>query len=191
MQRYYITDRKQVGGIETLVDCIARNLMLGINMIQVREKDLPARELAALVRRVTSLPNPHRAVILVNSRLDVALACGAGGIHLPSDSISPVDLRAVVPPGFRFGVSCHHRSELLRAEREGADFAVFGPVFAPISKRTDLPPRGVDGLATAMHSVRLPVFALGGITEENSETCITAGAAGVAGISLFQKNPGQ
>lgn len=187
MKRYYITDRQQVGGVPALLAAIARNLAAGVEMIQIREKDLSGRELSALVRAALALPNPRDTRILVNDRVDIALACGAHGVHLPSHSIAPRELRALTPAGFLIYVSCHTRDELLAAEKEGADGAVYGPVFAPLSKIASVTPRGVKGLAEAVRGIRIPVYALGGITLDNAAQCIDAGAAGVAGISLFQE----
>jgi thiamine-phosphate pyrophosphorylase len=187
IRRYYITDRHSAGGIEPLLAYIVRALSTGsADAVQIREKDLPARDLCDLVRRVVALPNPHGARVLVNSRADIGLACGAHGVHLPGDSIAPNDLRTIAPPGFVIGVSTHSLEDLRRAESDGADFAVFSPVFDPLSKSVYGPAQGLDRLREAARSVAIPVLALGGVTEENTPACLAAGAAGVAGITLFQ-----
>lgn len=183
MIRCYITGRQSA---TPLVEAIARNLAEGVEWIQIREKDLPARPLLDLVRRVLALPNPAGSKILVNSRMDVALAAGAAGLHLPAGSIPSRRWRAIAPRGFLIGVSCHTVEEVREAEMEGADYVLFGPVFAPLSKGSDLAPRGMEGLARAAGAVHIPVLALGGITRDNSDACLLAGAAGVAGISMFQ-----
>ena len=172
MKRYCITDSPDVA---------ARAACDGVDMIQIRAKELSARALARLVREVVA--NAGHSRILVNTRTDVALACGAHGVHLPAGSMAPHTIRRIAPPGFLIGVSCHTIAELQAAEREGADFAVYGPVFPSVTK--PLTPIGMQAFREAAASVRLPVFALGGVTAENSTHCMEAGAAGIAGISLF------
>ncbi len=172
MKRYCITDS---------LDVARRAFGQGASMIQIRAKLLPARALADLVR--ASLESAQ-CPILVNTRTDVALACGAQGVHLPAHSITPAALRRITPPGFLIGVSCHTIEELRAAESEGADFAVFGPIFLSPTKSVN--PLGLDALREATAAVRLPVYALGGVTAENEPLCIPAGAAGIAGISFFK-----
>ncbi len=184
MNRCHITDRHLIGGVEPLLARIRDNDADGVDLIQIREKDLTARALCDLVRRAVLLC--RRASVIVNSRLDVALACEARGVHLPAGSPSASEFRLLTPAGFLIGVSCHNPAELRAAEREGADYALFAPVFQPLSKEDRRVPHGLDGLHAACHSVRIPVYALGGITVENAAMCVEAGAVGVAGITLFQ-----
>lgn len=187
MRRYYITDRGAIGGVEPLLEAIQRAAAAGVEMIQIREKDLPDRELLELARRALRRTAPYGTRILVNGRPDVALAAEAHGVHFPAGSLPPRLWRMVLPPGWLLGVSCHSRDEVERAEAEQADFVVFGPVFSTPSKARYGPPLGLERLGEAARAVRIPVFALGGITRENAGDCIRAGAAGVAGITLFQK----
>jgi thiamine-phosphate pyrophosphorylase len=172
VKRYCITDS---------IDVAVRAARDGVEMIQIRAKELSARELSDLVRAVGRVA--ERTRILVNTRTDVALACGAHGVHLPAGSMAPDTIRRITPAGFLIGVSCHTVPELRAAEREGADFAVYGPVFPSVTK--SLTPMGLDAFRRAVAAVQLPVYALGGVTRENAAACIAAGAAGIAGISLF------
>jgi thiamine-phosphate diphosphorylase len=151
--------------------------------VQIREKDLPARDLFDLVRAAIATG----AKIIVNSRMDVALAAGAAGVHLPAGSPPPDRWRAIAPPGFLIGASCHSVEEVRAAAQHGADYVVFGPVFAPRSKSTMLDPRGLELLEQAARASPIPVLALGGITSENAAACVGHGAAGIAAISLFQR----
>jgi thiamine-phosphate pyrophosphorylase len=169
MLRYCITDR-------------SLNFTGNPDWVQIRDKELPARELIEVVRRAMA----RGGKILVNSRVDVAIAAGAAGVHLPAGSIAPEVWRAITPSDFLIGVSCHALEDVVRAEREGADYLVFGPVFAPLSKTSNLAPRGLEELGRAAAAVKIPVLALGGITEENAVACVEAGAAGVAGITWFR-----
>ena len=172
MKRYCITDSLEVS---------ARAASDGVEMIQIRAKQLSARDLAQLVRG--ALAQARQSKIIVNTRTDIALACGAHGVHLPAESMAPHAIRSIAPEGFLIGASCHTPDDLRAAEREGADFAVYGPVFPSVTK--SLTPIGIEAFRQAVSCVRLPVYALGGVTAENAPQCIQAGAAGVAGISLF------
>jgi len=206
---YYITDRSQIRGDEharrrALLAKIAEAASAGVDYIQLREKDLSARELEMLARDALSAvrdctpPTENREPrtrLLINSRTDVALAAGADGVHLRSDDLSPHELRAVVqisahrPPAtghFLVASSCHTAAEAFRAESENADFATFAPVFG----KRSIPgtrPAGIAALREACRA-KIPVLALGGITIENATSCLEAGAAGVAAIRLFQEN---
>ncbi len=186
MLRYYITDRQSAGGVEALLGWVERAAERGVDWIQVREKDLPARELLLLTRRILDLVKPRSTRVLVNSRTDVALAAGAHGVHLQENAISPKILRPLCPPGFLIGVSTHSVEGAREAGAAGADFVVFGPVFATPSKAAFGPPQGLAKLRETVSAVTIPVLALGGVTQENTNTCIEAGAAGIAGISIFQ-----
>lgn len=187
MLRCYITNRHQAGSLEALLALVARALDHGVELIQIREKDLSSRELAALTRRVLDLPNPHQTLVLVNERVDVALACGAHGVHLPAGRIAPAELRSFLPERFVVGVSCHTREELFRAQEEDADYAFIGPVFSPLSKADTREPLGIEGLSASAAGLQIPSFALGGIVPEKIDACAQAGVPGVAGISLFQR----
>ncbi len=184
MREYYITDRRRCP--VDLLDCIEANARRGVDWIQVREKDLPTRDLLELARAASACVRPYGTRLLVNARLDVALAAGAHGVHLPADAPSVTCLRRVVPAGFLIAVSTHEVSEVVRAEREGADLAVFGPVFPTASKSGLERIPGLDGLRAACAAVAMPVAALGGVTGTLASECRSAGAAAVAGIGMFQ-----
>ncbi len=174
MIRYAITAGDPVG-------TAARCLAAGVEMIQIREKQLGTRELLRVVRAVVALPNPRGTKILVNTRADVAWAAGADGVHLTSDAPPAAAFRAGRRPALLIGVSCHTAEEVRRAEGEGADFVVFGPVFATPGKE----PVGLGRLEEACRAARVPVLALGGLDEENIPAALAAGAAGMAGIRYF------
>lgn len=213
MLLYYITDRTLFPGDETsrrerLLETISHAARCGVDYVQVREKDLSSRDLEALsgravdaVRQLRIENQELKTALLVNSRTDVALACGADGVHLRSSDVSPEEVREIWGRSnsailsarlsknmarVTVGVSCHTASEVARAAAEGADFTVFGPVF----EKQSLPhacPGGLDALHAACQE-GVPVLALGGVTLENAAACLQAGAAGLAGIRLFQED---
>jgi thiamine-phosphate pyrophosphorylase len=180
----YVTDRRQLR--DPVLDHIEAAAQAGVDWIQIREKDLSARDLMELTIAARRLVPRGTARLLVNERLDIALAAGADGVHLPSDSAPVVAVRACTPPGFLIGVSCHRLDETRQAAQEGADFVVFGPVFDTPSKRAYGSPRGLDELAAVCRTSPIPVLAVGGIGTNNAPACLRAGAAGLAAISLFQ-----
>lgn len=205
----YVTDRAALGPAETndaegaelaskLLAAVGRAVAAGLDWIQIREKDLAARPLVRLVRAAVSVAQGCTTRILVNDRLDVALAARAAGIHLGEQSLPVGEVarwrRAVseesqFPIGFLVGASCHVLDAAVEAERTGADYIFFGPVFATASKAAYGPPQGVNRLRQVCRSVRIPVLAIGGITLENAAECLAAGAAGLAAIRLFQESP--
>jgi thiamine-phosphate pyrophosphorylase len=190
----YVTDRKALPGtpaeqIRSLAQKIKNAERAGVDWIQIREKDLDARRLYALVREV--MPGRFsRRLIIVNDRLDVALAAGAYGVHLGEESLRVADARQfwerTSVDGFLFGVSAHSVKSVEQAEADGADYVIFGPVFRTPSKLAYGLPQGLNQLAAACRTVSIPVLAIGGITMENAWQCVEAGAAGVAAIRLFQ-----
>ncbi len=207
----YITDRTQFPGPESarrkrLLAKIAEAARAGVDYIQLREKDLSARELEELARQAMRIllatrhsslatqASPLATRLLINSRTDVALAAGAHGVHLRSDDISPRDVRrlcslasrhsSLAARPFFAGVSCHTVAEVARAAADRASFALFGPVFEKDGVAT---PGGLERLRRACRQ-RVPVLALGGVTLENAGLCLAAGARGIAAIRLFQQN---
>jgi thiamine-phosphate pyrophosphorylase len=156
----------------------------GVDFIQVREPQLALPALTAYVRK---LVRPGAPRVLVNDRADVAIACGAAGVHLRDGSVSPATIRRIARPGFIVSVSCHDADAAMNAAAEGADYVVLAPVFEPLSKISNRPSLGLGALRRIAASVAIPVIALGGITEENAQACIAAGAAGIAGITLFRR----
>lgn len=172
----------------------------GVDWIQIREKDLAAARLAALtreaLRRVGAAAPSGGARVIVNDRFDVAIAAGAGGVHLGETSLPPADVvrwlrsqagRAAVGEDFLVGVSCHSVAAARAAEAAGADYLFFGPVFVTPSKANFGAPQGLERLAEACSAVKVPVLAIGGITIENAGVCIAAGASGIAAIRMFQE----
>ena len=172
-----------------LLSRIFAAIRAGIDMVQIREKDLPSRELTALVEAAVNSAKGTATRIVVNDRLDVALALGAAGVHLGTQSLPAEAARRIVPKTFLIGVSCHSLEEARAAEAAQADYIVFGPIFETASKAQYGPPLGLDRLREAVGKISIPVFALGGITVERVKACLDAGVASIAGISIFQSCP--
>jgi len=198
----YITDRNQFPGTESeqrrhLLEKVAEAAQACVDYVQIREKDLSAcelemigREAVQIVRNSSSDPSAatRKTTVLINSRTDIVLACGAGGIQLPANDISTSEVRLICAgvkesSRLKIGVSCHTREEVREAQEQGADFVLFAPVF----EKRQAKPAGLENLRRACQCA-IPVFGLGGVTLENSAACFAAGAAGIAGIRLFQEN---
>jgi thiamine-phosphate pyrophosphorylase len=181
----YITDRHALEPkplLPRIVDAVAA----GIDLIQIREKDLATRELISLVSAAVERARGTNTRIVVNDRLDVALALGAAGVHLGTRSLPAQAVRACVPAEFLVGVSCHSLGEALEARAAGADYLVLGPIFPTPSKLSFGPPLGLATLQQVANQVKIPILALGGISVERAKPCLAAGATGIAGISIFQ-----
>jgi thiamine-phosphate pyrophosphorylase len=203
----YVTDRKSLGAhspaesLPALIQKIEEVAAAGIDWVQIREKDLSARELASLTREALAIAanlSAKRAPairVIVNDRLDVAIAERATGVHLGEKSLPVAEAQRLVQSAVRknavdesflIGVSCHSLEAAQAAERDGADYIFFGPIFPTPSKEPFGPPQGLERLRQVCRDVHVPVLAIGGITSENAEACLQTGAAGLATIRLFQ-----
>jgi thiamine-phosphate pyrophosphorylase len=189
----YVTDRKSLAegeGGAGVLGRIRAAAAAGVDWVQIREKDLSGRDLLGLA--CAAIAAPDRARVIVNDRLEVALAARAAGVHLGRQSLDARDVVGWCRGGnaaaeFLVGVSCHSREEAREAESAGASYIFFGPVFDTPSKRDMGEPQGVARLAEVCRSVRIPVIAIGGVSERNAGECIRAGAAGIAAIAMFQQ----
>ena len=195
----YVTDRKGLGSddpTEKVLGRIRAAVAAGVDWVQIREKDLAGRELLALARAAIGIAHENggagKAGVVVNDRLDVALAAGAAGVHLGGESLPARDVvrwcrSGNAPAEFLIGVSCHSFEEAREAENAGASYTFFGPIFETPSKERFGAPQGAARLAEVCRAVRIPVIAIGGVSEENGPECIRAGAAGIAAIRLFEE----
>jgi thiamine-phosphate pyrophosphorylase len=198
LQLYYITDRRQFPGDrqeqeQRLLAKIGECCAAGVEYIQLREKDLEIRALEELAVKAMAALGGSRTRLLVNSRTEVALACGGHGVHLPAHDLAASEARSIFARAGKsdpvIGVSAHSASEVALAEAHGASFVVFGPVF---EKNRSASREGLEQLRRICHRTEaaqppMPVWALGGITLENAQQCAEAGAAGIAAIRLFQQ----
>ena len=196
-----MTDRRQVSGDspnrQAARACLVRQaryaIEAGVDYLQVRERDLEAGELGPLVQELVALAAGTATRVIVNDRLDIALSCGAAGVHLRGDSVPAAAARRMVPPGFLVGASVHAMAEALTVARD-VDYLIAGTVW-PTSSKPSAPPDtllGVDGLARIAAAVDVPVLAIGGVTIDRLTAIAQTGAAGVAAISLFlSESPGR
>jgi thiamine-phosphate pyrophosphorylase len=179
-----VSDRSQTRGRE-LTAVVEECLAAGLPAVQAREKDLSALELAALCRRLRRLTREHGARLIVNDRVDVALAVGADGVQRTHASLPVDDIRAVAGTRLAIGASVHSLEDAVDAEVRGADWITFGPVYDTPSKRRWGAPQGLERLRKVAAAVRIPVIAIGGITPERVAAVRAAGAAGVAAIAAI------
>ena len=177
MIRCYVTDRRQGNPLQHAITAIQS----GVDFIQVREKDLDARALLDLVRALRDAAKGTATQILINGRLDIALAASIDGVHLPGNGLPVIRVRPFVRTLSR---SVHSVEEAVTAASEGADFVIYGPVFETPGKS----PVGLEALREVASAVHIPVLAIGGITYQNAPAVLKAGAAGIAAIRLFQQN---
>ena len=188
VQLYYITDRTQIKST-SLRDYIGKAIRAGVEWVQIREKDLPARDLLALTEAAATEargPGGGQTRVVVNDRLDVALAARAHGVHLGAHSMPAAVARRLAPHGLLVGVSCHSLGQAQEAQTAGADYILLGPIFETPSKLQYGPPLGIAMLREVTRQVSIPIFALGGITPERAGDCVENGATGIAGIRMFQ-----
>lgn len=179
-----VTDRHQTKG-RPLVPLLQRVLTAGISTIQLRERDLSARELMALVHEVQAVMVSRRSQLLINDRIDVALAMEGVGVHLRSDSLSPSVARRLLGPQRLMGISVHSVEEAVQAESQGADYIVLGPIYETPSKQMFGPPLGIQTLEKACRLVRIPIIGIGGVTAARAREMRRAGAFGVAVITAI------
>ncbi|BET57004.1 thiamine phosphate synthase [Geobacter sp. 60473] len=185
---YLITDRHQTGGRD-LFAVVEEALAGGVRCVQLREKDLPARALLELALAMRSLTDRFGARLLINDRVDIALAAGADGVHLGEEGMPAAVARELLGSGRLIGVSCHGRDGAAAAVAQRADFITFGPVYPTPSKAAYGEPVGIGQLAATTQEIHIPVFALGGIKEANIPEALAAGAAGIALISAIIAAP--
>src|SRR5262249_31565654 len=181
---YLVTDRRRSAG-RPLLEVIEQALQGGVDAVQLREKDLLGAELFELAGALRALCMRYDAALLINDRIDVALAIGAHGVHLPVDSFAPADARQVLGRHPLIGASSHSLDQARAAAEAGADFVVFGPVFDTPSKPAFGPPLGLEALRQVAAAVPVPVFAIGGVDAERATSVREQGAAGVAVVSAI------
>jgi thiamine-phosphate pyrophosphorylase len=181
---YLISDRTKTLG-RPLSQIIGEAGRAGITAVQFREKDLTLREQLEFASEIRAVAKEHKMQFFVNDRIDLCLALDAEGVHLPSSGLPVTVAREILGGSKLIGVSCHSLEEVQRAEWEGADFAVLGPVYDTPSKRSYGPPLGIDLFQKVRRSTSIPLFAIGGVDRSKLKELLDAGADGVALISAI------
>ncbi|HKZ16040.1 MAG TPA: thiamine phosphate synthase [Geobacteraceae bacterium] len=181
---YLITDRKQIRRT-SLAEVIEAALKGGVKAVQLREKDLSSRALYVAACELKTVTSRYGAKLLINDRIDIALAADADGVHLGGESMPVSKAREILGSERLIGVSCNDRASALAAQEEGADFITLGPVYYTQSKARYGDPVGLAALAETAGLLRIPVFALGGIKRDNVGEVIARGARGIALISAI------
>ncbi len=179
-----VTDRHQTKG-RSLVPLLQRVLAVGIPAIQLRERDLSVRELVSLAREVQAVTESRKSQLLINDRIDVALALEGVGVHLRSNSLPLSVARKMLGPQRLLGMSVHAVEEAVRAEAVGADYIVLGPIYETPSKQMFGPPLGLHTLEKACALVRIPIIGIGGVTAARAREMRHAGAFGAAVITAI------
>ncbi len=177
-----ITDRKLFTHHSSLITAVKKALQGGIRAVQLREKDMGTRDLLQLAYKMRNLTEEHDAKLFINDRFDIALAVGADGVHLTRNSIPVSKVRETVKKRLLIGVSTHSLKEARDAERGGADFITFGPVYRTPSKLAYGKPVGIDALKQLNRKMKVPVFAIGGINGSRIKDIRESGAHGAAMI---------
>ena len=181
---YLVTDRALARG-RPLADVVRAAVAGGVTCVQLREKEASAREFAAAARELVALLRPLGVPLIVNDRIDVALAAGADGVHVGQQDLSVADARRLGPPGWIVGVSAESVADAARAERDGAEYVGASPVFATPTKADHAPPLGLAGLRALRAATKLPLVAIGGLHAGNARETIRAGADGLAVVSAI------
>jgi thiamine-phosphate pyrophosphorylase len=182
---YLITDRALFADVPSLDSAVAEALKGGAKAVQLREKDVPLRQLLEMAYTMRRLTSDYNAALYINDRVDVAIAVGADGVHLGRTSVPASAAKKASRGRLLVGVSTHSLAEAMQAEKEGTDFLTFGPVYSTPSKFRYGPPVGINALREVCAVLDIPVFAIGGITPERTAEVKSAGAHGVAVISAI------
>ncbi len=182
---YLITNRKLFNSEEEFLQALSKALKAGVDIVQLREKDLDTLRLFCLSKKVRSLTTQHKALFLINDRVDIAMAVGADGVHLPGSGLPSKVARELLGPKAIIARSTHSLEEVIKEQDSGIDFLTFSPIFWTKSKAKYGPPQGIEKLKAVCRISHIPVVALGGINKDNAAITLSAGAKGISVISAI------